>query len=108
VQFSHAPQAAGLARVVFAAAVIRFLQRGVNMNPEDGHAANFARKMSSVTSSEYANLRGMMCWDAVMYCALKAGIITRRNLTPARRKTRRPHRLCGGGRTPCTGSSPAT
>ena len=45
------------------------------MNPEDGHAANFARKMSSVTSSEYANLSGMMCWDAVMYCALKAGII---------------------------------
>ena len=45
------------------------------MNPEDGYAANFARKMSNPTSSEYINLSGLMCWDAVMYCALKAGII---------------------------------
>ena len=45
------------------------------MNPEDGHAADFARKMSSPTSSEYINLSGLMCWDAVMYCTLKAGII---------------------------------
>ena len=45
------------------------------MNPEDGYAANFARKMSSPTSSEYENLRVLMCWDAVKYCALKAGII---------------------------------
>ena len=48
------------------------------MNPEDGHAANFARKMSSPTSAEYINLSGLMCWDAVMYCALRAGIIDQR------------------------------
>ena len=45
------------------------------MNPEDNYAANFASKMCAVNSSEFPNLSALMCWDAVKYCALKAGII---------------------------------
>lgn len=45
------------------------------MNPDDNYAANFASKMCAVSSNEYFNLTALMCWDAVKYCALKAGII---------------------------------
>jgi hypothetical protein len=46
------------------------------MNPTDDYAANFARKMARNNASEdYRILSSQMCWDAVKYCALKAGVI---------------------------------
>jgi hypothetical protein len=49
------------------------------MNPSDDYAANFARKIAMkidpLEDNEFKALIQLMCWDAVKYCALKAGII---------------------------------
>ena len=49
------------------------------MNPSDDYAANFARKIAikknPLESNGFRALVPLMCWDAVKYCALKAGVI---------------------------------
>jgi hypothetical protein len=47
------------------------------MNPTDDYAANFARKMAMKNAADagYVAISSQMCWDAVKYCALKAGVI---------------------------------